>query len=150
MSDYFRWEMKQYWMLWVELTTNLLSYRRPKIARETMFFALPVACTEYMSVYIKRKTTIFAHNQFSRYCHGLWSVSTKCHQADIFAALSVGRLVRRQDGASCEYNGKTYQDGERTGEGCGHCTCLDGGMACSGKGVQQTLYLLGWGHGLLG
>ncbi|XP_076866301.1 CCN family member 1 [Brachyhypopomus gauderio] len=37
-----------------------------------------------------------------------------------------------QEGRSCEYNGRVYQNGENFRAGCKHqCTCIDGAVGCS-------------------
>ena len=153
MSDYLRWEMKQYWMLWVELTTNLPSYRRPKIARETMFLHFlspaPNICqstSNEKQLYLL--TTNFPVIVMDCDLSVLNVIKPIFLQRWASDALFVVRMARPVNTTArlIKMERERERDVDIVPAWMGawparvrghsrHCTCLDWGMACSGKGV---------------
>jgi hypothetical protein len=65
--------------------------------------------------------------------------------ASVLQLMSACGLVSR---ASCEYDGKTYEDGASflDSEGCNTCECADGKVACTGKACFDGCYYAGNVH----
>ncbi|XP_030051164.1 CCN family member 1-like [Microcaecilia unicolor] len=73
--------------------------------------------------------------QLNQDCGKLWPCDPhkglECNYgADPLATKGICRA--RQEGRSCEYNGRVYQNGENFQPSCKHqCTCIDGAVGCA-------------------